>query len=222
MSLNFDRIKKVNPKTTNLIFGYFRECHKKYFNSDNPYYSIQPFLIYTCIAFYFKHEWNTEKMSDSIKINDDDVITKIADNDATVLMKESISSGVHEYEFKIIECQKAFGGWFDIVIGIINVDILSPAIGRSYGFHRGYFYVGTSNKLSMYYLDRQTTISVHEKSNCKTGSVIKLRANLESDVMELQYFVDDISVGIIKGMPNKTYVVGIYLYCEGTKIRLLR
>ena len=230
MSLNFDKIKKANPKISNLIFGYFRESHKKYFDSDNPYYSLQPLLIYICIAFHFKHEWKTENMSDSIKINDDNVITKISRDDTTVLMKDTISSGLHEYEFKVIDCEDAFdGGWFDIVIGMVDADILKrehPDIETSYAFHKGYYYAGTTNKLSSPYYDRQTTIFVTRPANynnkCVNGSIIKMRAILESDAMILQYFLNDISIGTITGIPNLTYAVGIYLYCQGTKIQLLR
>ena len=221
MSLNFERIKKVNPKITNLIFGYFREIHKKHFDSDNPYYSLQPLLIYTCIAFYFKHEWNTEKMSQDVNLSNDSIITKIAQDNTTVLLAGEISSGCHEYEFKIIECTEAFnGGWFDIVIGIIDSTVLErhPDIETEFAFYNGYYYCGTDQELHFHTNDG--TVILKENVECKNGSIIKLKADLDN--LELEYFVDNQSVAIIKRIEKATYIVGVYLYCLGTKIELLQ
>ena len=50
-------MKQVGSKTKDLVFGYFRENHKILFSqNDNPYYSIQPLIIYCCVSFYFVHD----------------------------------------------------------------------------------------------------------------------------------------------------------------------
>ena len=103
------------------MFGYFRECHSKYFISDNPYYSLQPLLIYTCIAYYLSHEWDTQHMSDQIEIDDDNMITKTGRGHTSVFVEGTISSGCHKYEFKLVDCALAVCGWFDIVIGLIPI-----------------------------------------------------------------------------------------------------
>ena len=123
MSLNFETIKKVRPKIHDLIFGYFRESHKKYFdsNGDNPYYSIQSLLVYTCIAYYFRNEWDTQNMS------------KIEDGDTTVLIKDEISSAIHEYAIEIIKCAKAVnGGYFDLIFGIIDSKVLQEDRNKNF------------------------------------------------------------------------------------------
>ena len=120
MALNFDKIKQLEPRTHNLIFGYFRDNHKKFFISDNPYYSLQPLLVYTCIMYYFKHEWDTHKISKHVEINDD-MLHKTGPDHSTVFVKGEISSGIHEYRFKIIDCTEAMTGWHDIIIGPVPI-----------------------------------------------------------------------------------------------------
>ena len=103
MALDFEAIKTVNPKVSNLIFGFFRESHSKYFpfKSQNPYYALQPLLIYTCIAFYNQKEWDATNTY-GIKLDDDNVIKKSVTSSTTTFIKDEISKGCHEYEFKVI------------------------------------------------------------------------------------------------------------------------
>ena len=228
MAVNFDKIKRINEKVNDLIFGYFREHHDKYFDVDNnPYYSLQPLLVYVCISFYcFRHEWNTEMLGDDIEIGDDNIVTKTAQKNSNILIKGEISSGKHEYEFKIIECKNALktsygeAEWFDIVIGITGSNILNESldsylrIGSVLG--NGYYY---SASYQRFRTQDQGSVVISNKMPCKKGSIIKLKIDL--DELKMEYFIDATLVGCITDIPSASYVVGMYLFCNETKIQLL-
>ena len=219
MSINFEKIKKVNPKVNNLIFGYFRRYHHNFFPTNNPYYSLQPLLVYTCITYYhIKHEWDKEKMNKDDIVNDDGVITKIHWPSSKLFLKDTISSGSDEYEFKIIEYDTTMlYRWRDIIIG----PVLSSRCDdlKVYScFNVGYSYCASFAELKSG-LDDDAEVIKHQNIEIFNGCVIKLRIDL--DKQELEYFVDDKSVGIIKGIRKETYVIAVYLLCTDTKIQLL-
>ena len=67
--------------------------------------------------------------------------------------------------------------------------------------------------------NNDSNIEMNEQIKPQNGSIVKLNIDLNNEKVE--YFVDDKSVGCIKKSKHGTYVIGIYLYCVGTKIQLL-
>lgn len=222
MSLNFESVKKRNSRTRDLIFGYFRDSHDNYFISDNPYYSLQPLIVYTCIAYYFKHEWDTEIVSDRIQIKGG-TVTKTKRGTTTVLIKDEISSGKHEYEIRIIECKTAVKERCDIIFGIIDDKILKEkhaSFVHDWIFWRGYYYVPTDGDIVVDLDD--DVVQIHDRKYrdiCKNGDVMKLRMNL--DDLEMEYFINDAAIATIKPIKKAVYNIGVYLYCKDTIIELL-
>ena len=54
----------------------------------------------------------------------------------------------------------------------------------------------------------------------KNEDIIKMRVDLDNGY--LKYFINDKCVACTQKTRNDTYMVGIYLFCRGTKIQLLQ
>ena len=73
-TLNLDELKKIRASVSHLIFGFCRQSHQQLLPQDDPYYDIQPLIIYTCLAFYhIKHEWDTNIIDSQKLLSIDDL-----------------------------------------------------------------------------------------------------------------------------------------------------
>ena len=60
--------------------------------SEEAYDTLQPLLVYTCIAYYCIYEWDLEIISNQIEV-DNDTITKRFAGHSTTFVKQVISRG---------------------------------------------------------------------------------------------------------------------------------
>ena len=75
MALDLAELKKIGSSQNYLVFGYFRESSKELLPED-PYYNIQPLIVYTCLAFYaIKREWDSDNINDGCIIDGDYIET---------------------------------------------------------------------------------------------------------------------------------------------------
>ena len=120
MTVRINNLKKIDPLVP-IWYLVCREAHKQLLPQNNPYYDIHPLIIYICLAFFhIKHEWDTTKVSVYCIVNGD-FVRKPKGGNATTVLKEEISNGIHQYRFKIINYDYGYPGhYYDIGFGIVS------------------------------------------------------------------------------------------------------
>ena len=218
MTVNLSELKRIKSSDTNLIFGYYREAHTQLLPQDNPYYDIQPLIVYTCLAFYhIRYEWDTENLSDECFVNGDFIEKKSERFDTTSLLKGEISNGIHEYKFEIIS-YSADKGYYDIGVGIIGSEHFANKPGLInecfHEDHTGYGYITST-------ADKEVECFMEEYGiKCEKGNIVTMTVDLEK--YELKYTVNETDLGVaFTNIEQITYRVGIYLYRKGCKVRIL-
>ena len=54
MALNFERVKDIDEKTKNIVFGYLRHCENTYLSKETNIGNIPNIIYHICLLFY----WN--------------------------------------------------------------------------------------------------------------------------------------------------------------------
>ena len=223
MTVDLSRLKKIKSSDTNLTFGYCREAHQQFFVENNPYYYIQPLIVYTCLAYYhIKHEWDISNMSKECIVNGD-YIEKIKElYDTTNLLKQEISNGIHEYKFKIINTNAMGEDYYDIGIGITSSKYFQShkddLITQCYqDYDTGYGYTTSKGILECW--DPELENSDYG-AICKQNDIVTMTVDLENG--QIKYKVNDIDFGIaFHKIPNDTYRIALYLFGKGSKVQIL-
>ena len=226
MSFEFSTLKKIRLSDSNLIFGYCREAHQQFFPQNDPYYNIQTLIIYTCLAFYhIKHKWDTENIPNDCVVDGDFIEKTVASSDTTSLLKDEISNGIHEYQFRIISYgnNRNNSPYWDIGIGIISSEI---AQREKHWLKYDYF---TRAETGYAYTTSKAEIECYEYNTlygnglqCKINDVVTMIVDLEN--YQLKYKVNDTDLGIaFDELPSKpeSYRVAVYLYERGSKIQII-
>ena len=162
-------------------------------------------------------------MSSRIKVDDDNIITNTGFDDSAPLTKGEIPTGCHEYEFKVISCDR-WRGFGNVVIGIVPKSSLSEIEDAvdNWLFHiGGYYFIGTHSAVGWGTIEPDETPkdAVHHKIEIENDSIIKMIVDLDN--LELRYYVNDVYVAWIGGIRKKEYLAAIYLFCENVKVQLI-
>ena len=222
MAVDLSSLKKVRPSVSKLIFGFCREIHQS-FISEDAYYSVQPLIVYTCLAYYYiKHEWDMTNVSKECLI-EGDFITKIEQTyDTTSLLTDEISNGIHEYEFKIISYNHKGLNYYDVSIGIISSE---------------YYENNKNDLIHECFLDKETSFgftpskgvkecyeydgdAVEYGVRCPKGCIVKMTVDLDNN--QLKYKVNDEDLGVaFDNIEKKPYKIALYLYGKGCKVQIM-
>ena len=220
MTLDLTELKKIKSSDTNLIFGYFREAHKQLSSQNNPYYDLQPLIVYTCLAFYhIKHEWDTETMSHSCVVNGD-FIENTENRNTTSVLKEAISNGIHEFKFKIINYDHLFtDGYYDTAIGIISSEYFAQ--NTHVIIHNMYTdpYPGFGYYASIGIKDHAGWESEYG-IKCELNDIVTMTVDLENH--KIRYKVNEEDYGIaFDDIPQDSYRIALYLSERGSKVQII-
>eukprot|EP01084_Bolivina_argentea_P303885 524752_1 len=143
MSVDIERIKKIDDETRKIVFGYIRNTqYQLCLNNNNPFYIISELITYTCMLFYYTPQVFVNP-PDCLKLSgiDNNTITKIKDGTSwlnsiyTGKWIESNTNKIHKWNVKVHVNPYAYG----IAIGIVNnkhvMDINNP-----FNTENGYLY----------------------------------------------------------------------------------
>ena len=219
MTLDLTELKKIKLSERNLLFGYYREAHQNLLPQNNPYYDIQPLIVYVCLAYYhIKLEWDTKHLGNNCVV-DGEYIAKTVTGDTTSLLNEEITNGIHQYKFKII----SWGGsqdttsFWDVGIGIISLDWCNPdklknkcyqEYPEGYGYHTSKARAENNSLITRY------------GTYCKRGDIVTMTVDLENH--QIAYKVNDKDLGVAYNqIESKTYRIALYLFNEGAKVQIL-
>ena len=210
-SVPLSELKKIRSSDTNLLFGYCREAHQQLLPQNDPYHDVQPLIIYICLAFYhIKHEWDTDNISDDCKINGDFIEKTNAEHSFSIL-KDEISKGIHQYQFKIVNYLDRSKVYTDIGIGVLFKDKL-----KFYKDYHSMKYYPMGHGGYIYYALNACTcgynqVPLKSKMKCKDGDIITLIVDLNNHA--IRYKINQHDLGIaFKNIKQTLYRVGLYLY----------
>ena len=197
----------------------YRKAHTQLLPQNDPYYDIQALIVYICLAFYhIRYEWDTENISDECCVNSDFIEKQSERYDTTNLLKGEISKGIHKYKFEIIS-YSADESYYDIGIGIIGSEYFEskkPKLIQEC-FHEhdtGYGYITST-------ADKESEGNMYEYGKiCTKGDIITMTIDL--DKYELKYKVNETDFGVAFNIEPIKYRIGIYLFGEGSKVRILQ
>ena len=221
MSTNFKQLKKVDESTKNLIYGFCRKSHES-LPTDNIYYNIQPLIIHIIMLYYWiKYEWCTDEdyLQSSCFDIKQDVVTRIYDSgNRTIFLDQTISSGIHEYKFRIFIAERD-QNYFDLSIGIIMDKFIKPENIKNechflqdtgYGF-------STSRAIASC---KSNWLSREYAKIPNDGDIITMIVDLEQNT--ISYKINDEDYGVaFDQIEEGEYRVAVYSYTIGSKIELL-
>ena len=170
-------------------------------------------------------EWNADSMSSAIRLEDDNIISQIETENSTTFINDEISSGHHEYEFKVIQYKRICESWTyaDIIIGILTKSSVAETenvTGGGFNRFNGYSYVASHSETRDYFPDQNAKIKrIPHKIEIQNGTLIKMIVDLNKK--KLDYYLDDQCVARISSIRQQTYMPAIYLFAEDIKIQLL-
>ena len=222
MAFDLGELKKIKSLDVNLLFGYCREARKQLFPSNEPYYDIPSLVIYACLAFYhIKYNWDSKCIGNNCYVKGDLVLKKgsISGN-STFVLKQTISNGIYQFKFKIINYDYAYMSYYDIGFGIISSKYYEGAkdilANDAFGEHdTGYVYYGS--KWEKEHFNQSTDYGI----KCKLNDIVTMIVDLEKN--QLSYKVNEQNLGIaFDEIPDTEYRVALYLYEKSSKVQLIQ
>ena len=171
-------------------------------------------IVYTCLAFYhIRDAWDTANISEECCV-DGDLVTKTMEiTGATVSLKDQeISTGIHEYKFKIISYNKTGHHYWDIGIGIVSS---KGDEDESESFRStSYNYTTSKGEVTGPAGDNDYGVK------CKPDDIVTMIVDLNN--YQIRYTVNDQDLGVaFDNIQQTIYKIEVYLYGKGSKVQLL-
>ena len=181
--INLGEIKKQDPKTQCLVFGFVRRA-QRLLSDETSFWNITELIIYTIMAFYQSVEFFEYFDKDCVKLSDDKMtITKIGRVTWITAYGSQIikydSSGVHRWRLKI----NRISSDIQCIVGIDESNHLSfNKYFCSTPDHLYYGYSGWGNEFD------QTGWRSY-KTKYKNGDIVQVELDMNDKLMT--FYIND-------------------------------
>ena len=103
MATNFEKIKSVDKKSRNLVFGFSRRCQNTLLPTNNVQYIIPNLIIYTILLYYYiRDEWFKRLFEEKAElVNDNKHIVRSKESCCTVFGSRIITHGIFKWRLRL-------------------------------------------------------------------------------------------------------------------------
>ena len=229
MALSFERVKEIDQREQDIVFGFVHEI-EKLFPIDNPYYNISKFIIYICLSFYhILDKWDINCKSQHIQIKDNVITGHNLDYQTAFLHTICKSPNKYHWRFKIELFNGKYASWNNL-IGVYKLnDRPLPSLSVENDFvhmdNCGYAFVSSSGELTDAsspgdYCVNGTVLNTEFGIACKQGDTIEMTLDLTQ--WTIGYVINGKDYGVaFRDIEKCDYRAAVCVYGTEIAVKLL-